>query len=141
MDDIIEFKEHKLRLQFESPMLDSRLVTIIYALAGYSCYKYHKSLMITELIRTQEEQDAIYGNNPAYQQQKWQSVHQYGRGVDLRIFYFKDDELADMLKWLSNTFTYATPNKFTALLHDVGQGKHLHVQVAPGNETVIKKQE
>ena len=141
LQPILEFKTHDVQAQFLSPLLDSRLVVILYSLAGFVYFSYGKSLTLTELIRTQAEQDAIYGNDPAYQQTPWKSVHQFGRGADISIFYFTPEEQKEILKFLNTNYIYAVGSTHeTGLIHEVGTyGLHLHLQVSPENQTIIKK--
>ena len=138
---LIEFKEHEQQLQFRSPLIDSRLIDIIYYLAGFSYFNYGKSITITELLRSQAEQDEIYKDDPIYKQNPWQSVHQYGRGADISILYYTDDEKREILKYLNGHFSYREGGtKETAIIHEVGNhGMHLHVQVSPESYTQLLK--
>jgi len=135
MDRIIEFKTHNLKLEFLN--IDNRLQAVLYALAGFVNFSYGKPIIITELMRTQEQQDMYYKENPAYKENPWQSVHQYGRGADISLKYLLPDEIKGIMDFL-NHFVYSA-EKFTGLIHDIGLGNHLHVQVNYSETTILVK--
>jgi hypothetical protein len=101
-------------------------------------HSFGKSIMVTELYRTQEMQDSYYKDNELYKLNKWQSVHQHWRGVDLSINDYTQNEIDAAVKYLAH-FAYATFGKETALFHDIGLGKHLHIQVDNEEFTKIEK--
>jgi hypothetical protein len=110
----LQYKEERQRQEFETEgMVDNRLKIILYALGAFVNCRFHKALIITGLVRYEEEQRAIYPNDPAKI-----SVHQDKpcRGADASV------------KFLNSSFEYSGQYK-TALIHDVGQGRHLHIQV------------
>ena len=125
----MKFKTGEIEAQWNSDKVNSRLKNIILLGVEYAQIELKKELTITDLIRTQAEQDEIYKDNERYKIKPWPSVHQYGRGVDLRTRDFTQNEI-DKLEAFFNTFTYDAnrPNKKTCLVHDVGKGKHFHVQ-------------
>lgn len=141
MMPIIEFKYHNLQTEFLSPLLDSRLQTIVYALAGFVYFNFGKSLELTEIFRTPEMQDNYYKDNPKYQADPWQSVHEFWRGVDISLRYFTSDEIWAIAEFLKG-FIYSSGTDFaTGLMHQISEelGFHLHLQVNSGNETILKK--
>lgn len=134
------FKTLKECDDWECGKLDLRLQVIVIWLLGYVEQYFHLELVITQIFRSQQEQDEIYKDNENYKVKPWASVHQYWRGVDIRISDFTTEQQKTILGLLNNIFSYATPGKFTALIHDVGQGKHLHIQVDNTNITMIRKE-
>lgn len=106
----------------------TRLATILYYLDLYTRMKFNKEIIITDLMRTQKEQDKIYKNNKQYEKKPWKSVHQFGRGADVRVSNFSKGEIEDILGML-NQLPYGDGKHKTALLHDIGNGKHIHIQV------------
>ena len=134
MDKNIEFKTHNLELEFLN--IDSRLQVIIYALSGFVSFNFGKNITLTELMRTQEMQDSYYSSNPKYKIKPFKSVHQFGRGADISVKYFTDEELKDIYLFLNKSFAYSNAFK-TAVIHDVGLGKHLHIQVDSDGATEI----
>jgi len=114
--------------------IDKRLQFILYALAGRLEYRKKGTLVITHLIRTQKEQDAIYTSekmDPKIREQylahPFFSVHQYGRGADIGVANIKNPE--EEVKWLNGRIGYDKP---TAILEDLGLGQHIHIQVSLG---------
>jgi len=141
MDKLIEFKHDNLKAEFESK-LDNRLQLILYALAGFVYYKFGKSLVLTELCRTQAMQDEYYKDNKQYQIAKWQSVHQSEpcRGADISIKFFTQDELVDIAHFINSQLPYNANSTFqTLLIHDVNHGMHGHLQVNSFKESTIRK--
>lgn len=135
MQAILEFKSDNLKSELE--IIDSRLRCIIYALAGFMYYKFGKSLMITELLRTQEMQDEYYKDDPVYQAKKFVSVHQVGRGADLSLKYYTQPEINSVSEFLKQFIYVGKVNTF--LIHDMGFGQHLHIQTDNYDFTRINK--
>ena len=127
---MIQYKTDRQKREWESNDLSWRLRYLVEAVARYSFVEFKKEIVITDLIRTQEEQDEIYKNNVRYQESPWKSVHQFGRGCDLRTSIYTVSEI-EILKDFANFFTYDKdrPKKQTCLVHDVGVGLHFHLQV------------
>jgi hypothetical protein len=137
---LIEFKEHPLYMQWISQLLDSRLRIITYALSGFVYDAFGKTLTITGIYRTQDEQNAIYKDNEDYQKDPWLSFHQFWRGIYFRSIYFTDPELTEIEQFLNNNFLYDKIGAHkTALIHNIGVGNHLHVQVSNEQNTSIIK--
>jgi len=60
------------------------------------------------------------------------SPHNYGRGGDGRIHDIPNPQRNWWEEWLNETFTYhGKLGCKTALIHDVGKGNHIHLQVGP----------
>ena len=144
---MIKFKTDKLFAQFFSEKLDKRLRTIIYSILGElneSSILFYCN--VTDVFRAQEEQDNIYKDDPEYQKQKWESVHQYWRGIDF-IIENEEGENYDknfhenLVKKINNAFQYNDKqNHQTALYHEIGSnGVHIHIQVHALNETRLLK--
>lgn len=130
------FKTDDLKNQFSDEKLDMRLRVILYALAGFVYHNFGKNITITEVFRTQEMQNEYYKNDPVYQQKPFFSTHQYWRAVDVSIIYFTDSEISQMANFL-NHFEYGKPEIQTAKFHDIGLGRHLHLQVSANSFTNI----
>lgn len=136
MQNVIEFKTPRVEQEFKGVNIDPRLRIIIWALAGYTSLSFNKGILLTEIYRTQAEQDEIYKDDAGYRNFKWDSVHQYWRGADVRLTTFTLNEAQSIADWLNNNFVY-TGHHPTALNHDVGSGWHLHIQVDTDGETEI----
>lgn len=154
MCEILKMKKNeKERLWREfREEIDKRLQTIIYAVAGFLASEHRVELTITQLIRTEAEQDIIYLNHPdpavraEYQRRPWLSVHQVGRGADIRVRWSKrffnttalsreeQDKIASSIDaFLDSRFDYDFGRLETSVRHDIGRGDHIHIQV-DGNQ-------
>lgn len=129
MQDIIEYKTNRILEEWKNPELKDKLKNIVVLLAFYSWHFFQKKLVVTGIYRTQEEQDRYYADNEKYQHKPWNSVHQYWRGVDIRSYTYDDVEIKTLMK-IANTIPYDLnrPTKKTCIYHDVGKGKHIHIQ-------------
>jgi len=136
----IEFKHHILITHWRSPQLDNRLRFIILALAGFTFEEFGKPIKITSIFRTQETQDAIYWGNEKYKKSPWKSLHQFWQAADISVYYFLAEEQKGILNFLNNNIQYNEKQSHkTALIHNVGIGKHLHVQCGnDGYSKIIK---
>jgi hypothetical protein len=134
---LISFKSTRISQEWFSGKLDGRLVVITYALAGYVFNEFGKLLIITEIFRTDEEQDFYYSNDPAYKVSPWRSTHQEWRAADIRGTIYAPDELKKIEKFLNDNFVYNKAHPI-AVLHDIGLGFHIHIQVDGDGQTEIK---
>ncbi len=137
---MIRFKHTALQGEFEEApnedgaKLSSGLRLIVFALAGFADYHFGKDVVITHILRSQAQQDEFYRENPRYKGKPWKSVHQLGRGIDIRSSLFNRGEIDRIIGYLNLHFLYGG-GKPTALYHNIGRGAHLHLQVA-GNEII-----
>lgn len=130
----MRFKTPRQKIEYGE--VDFKLQRILTFIDLYVILKHGMEITITELKRSQEEQDAIYLNandklvRLQYERSPWKSVHQYGRGADIRTFDLPKHVKNDILELL-NRFVYdeERPDKKTAIFHDLGTGEHIHVQV------------
>lgn len=98
-------------------------------------------LTLTCLLRDRAAQEAIYqkalsigAREPAV------SPHEDGRAFDMSIKGIPDEAVGGLVDHLNRTFPYEGNPRFkTALRHDVGQGDHVHVQVAPAGASWARK--
>ena len=134
-EDIIYFKEdpkHNLSSEFEC--IDNRLRFIFMAYVSYVYRKYKYRPTVTHLFRTQEEQDAFYGDNVDYQGKPWHSVHEYGRGLDFRSTDMSKDMTNDTFNFFKQV-RYSDDHQ-TLIRHSV-KGDHFHLQVNLNKVTEI----
>jgi hypothetical protein len=84
--------------------------------------------LVTCLLRTREEQQAIYPGRPDLR-----SPHEFGRAADLRTRHLPPATAREWAVWLNRTFDYlGRTGAATALIHEVGgRGTHLHLQIGP----------
>ena len=131
---MITFKDDRQKAEWAD--ISGKLKQLIEMLALYMWLKYGRQIMITELKRTQDEQDDIYGKKAdketkaKYKKKPWKSVHQFDRGADIRTYDWERNEVKDAL-FILNTIVYdkARSRKKTAIHHDLGTGEHIHIQV------------
>ena len=108
-----------------------KLKNIIKMVDCYMMAKYGYEITVTETMRTQEQQDYIYRNNVKYKVKPWPSVHQFGRGIDLRTRDMNPQMVADVVQLCNNIpYDKNRPSKKTAQAHNVGSGLHLHIQTS-----------
>lgn len=96
-------------------------------MALYCEVEFKKDITVTEIFRTQEEQDSYYKDHESYKEKPWKSVHQYWRGADVRSKNFEHEEIQKITNWL-NMVHYSTKHN-TCVYHDIGLGEHWHIQV------------
>jgi hypothetical protein len=126
----MRFKTQRIEDEWYSDQISEKLKSIMAILDQFTNMEFGKDIMLTDLMRTKAEQDEIYKDNPRYKERSWNSVHQYGRGADIRSRDFTQDQLNTIKNFL-NCFKYDKnrPNKNTCTIHDVGSGMHVHTQV------------
>lgn len=139
---MIRFRNPK-RHEEEFKQLDSRLKIIMFALDGWMQDEFERGedwgeIEYTHLWRSQAEQDNIYAADEKYKEKPWLSVHQYYRGADASIKNFTEKQCKKIVEWLNNNFAYGEFRQ-TSLIHDIGHGKHLHLQCNDSDVTKIMK--
>ena len=123
----MKFKTPRQEDEFKNA--NSKLKNIIFTAANYMMERYNFEITITEILRTQAEQDEIYKKDPKYMEKPWRSVHQDGRGVDFRTRDMTKEMIVDLCDFLNKIpYDPKRPEKKTCLYHDVGAGIHLHAQ-------------
>lgn len=105
------------------------LAMLLIDLYHYVDKKFQKDVVMTMIYRTQDEQDAIYRNNPRYEKRPFKSPHQFWHAVDIRSRTFSDDEIEDIENYLNSKYNDSNYYKWTARCHKVGDGAyHFHIQ-------------
>lgn len=122
----MKFKNVWLEQQFKQ--VDRRIRVLLSFVDLFTVQKYGKEIIVTDLIRTQSQQDTIYKDNHDYQKKPWSSVHQYGRGADIRTSNLEYPQKMELVELL-NKLPYGDGKHKTALFHDIGTGEHIHIQV------------
>jgi len=125
MTGIIDFKTDQERAEYNDSQLDQKLKNIVTLLAYYSWEFFNKKVFITEVYRTQHE------NNLIYKDTKHVSLHTYHHAVDIRSSIYTDEEIEKLLT-VANTILYRKGSKHkTAKYHHVGNGAfHFHIQTS-----------
>ena len=134
---MMKFKHSKLAEDFEGYTLlngcklNPKLQAMVFTLAGFMEYFFHKDIIITEILRDQGTQNKYYAGNAKYAKKPWKSVHQFGCGVDVRISDFTENEIEKCVDFLKGAFEYGDNKHSVVVIHDIGLGKHMHLQVKP----------
>lgn len=134
MMHLINFKEKRQADEWLDSRLDNRLRIIIYALAGFAFDRFMKNIVITDIMRTEEERHAIYKNDPVMSEKI--GVHEVWRAIDIRTVGFTPDEIGELVAFMNKNFDY-TGRLATAISHSV-VGFHIHIQVDGDGVTEIK---
>lgn len=108
----ITFEDSKLIHEFDVD-IDRKLRLILLDILWYSRCHFGKGIIVTSLVRTDDRT----------------SVHYWGKGGDLRSRCYTFEQLKDIKQYINNNYEYRTPGKHTLMIHDVGRGIHIHVQV------------
>lgn len=112
--------------------VDWRIRVILSFLDLFCKQKYGREITVTELIRLRPQQIMIYQDTPKYKGKPHteipHSVHEYGRGADVRTHGFTKEQINEMLELL-NKLPYGDSTHDTAIYHDIGTGEHIHIQV------------
>jgi len=111
------------------PNLHPALYVAVLAAAYWHFRRTGKPAVLTHLIRSREEQRKIYPDKPNVR-----SVHEFGRGADLRVTDLEEMARIEWENWINQNFEYrsAKQGPRTAIIHQVGSlGEHLHIQIGP----------
>jgi hypothetical protein len=94
------------------------------------CDNVGGEITITEIWRNQETQGRYYPGSTT------KSVHQFWRGIDIRIATMGIESVKSLAEDFNAAYPYdpARPKMDTFMVHDVGQGLHLHIQTADGGK-------
>lgn len=119
----LEFKTDKIKQQFKELEKHNRSLSLIVKAIDKRFKKdLKKDVVLTEVFRTFEEQDKIYGKNASI------SPHMVWEAVDIRTHGISDKDIRSLLFALNNTFNEINIYPVTAIFHDIGLGPHLHIQ-------------
>lgn len=128
---MISFKTPDLAEQIEK--CDPRISVILLSVALYlQKAKPPRTLMVTSVLRTAQEQERIYAKATSLgKQEPATSPHQFGRAVDISVLGWPADLIPAVVDHINTRFPYHGLARYrSALAHDVGLGNHIHIQVA-----------
>lgn len=128
----IKYKNDSDRLKTEHEDLSTfnyNLYALLEDLRMYVFDEFGKTITITMIYRTDEEQEEIYKDNKRYQKEKFKSPHQFWQGVDLRSRTFTDEEIEVIENYLNSLYNEVNYYDWTAKNHTVGLGDHFHIQL------------
>jgi protein tyrosine phosphatase len=128
----MKYKSDRIRTEFgQLPYKNMPLFDIITRLDSYAQDTFNKEITLTCILRTKEENDALYASTPPEQRPK-ATPHVFWGACDLRSSTFSDDEIASLVAWLNSSFKNPSKAK-VAIYHCIaGNAPHFHIQsVAP----------
>lgn len=121
------YKSKREEAEFYS--VDMGLQLMLLFMDAYSQHYFNVELYLTGLIRTDDEQDDIYGDDESYQTNPWKSYHQLKMAGDLR-YNLTFDQWAELLTITERLFL---PLGFNCVVHtpenEEGWEPHVHVEV------------
>ena len=134
----MKFKDLRQADEFYSDSIDNRLIVVLYSLDGYSRTELGVELYINDILRTRSEQIDIYQKRGVDISDIPHSVHEYGRGADLRYWIYDEEQAEELCGWCNEKFIYNGAHD-TCIIHQVGDGvTHMHIQVDISNELIIR---
>ncbi len=106
---------------------------LLHKLEAHVESKYQKHITITQIDRSQEENDKIYKNST---RPKRKTAHSVWAAVDIRSSDFTKKEIEEIISFLNDEYNGSNSNPLpsgsTAMCHEVpGHGMHFHIQYAP----------
>jgi hypothetical protein len=128
-------KRDEVLWQFVNPELQTR----ISLLGDWAWDRWKKLIVVTDTVRTLEEQralnKAILAKDPTYRT-SYPSVHNFGNGVDVSTFdsdgiRFTETQISEMKEWFNSQFPYSQDEqiKIQSAVYHVGTAAHLHLQI------------
>jgi hypothetical protein len=124
LHNLIIFKTEKQRKEWEDERLDQKLKFIVEAAALISWSCFGKHLTITEIFRTQEENNEIYGDT------KHKSLHTYWHAIDIRTRDYTKSE-AKILHEILSCIPYKKGSKIKTSVYGIKKHyDHIHAQTA-----------
>lgn len=118
--ETIFFKTQRQATEWRSPEVSKKIKKITKDFADYVYKHYDKFTIITHIIRYIDDDLPI------------PSVHQFGRGIDIRSHHLEASEIEMALFYINKKYPYGKDKYKTAIYHNIGFGKHIHIQVKHG---------
>ena len=126
---MIRLLSQRLNEDWESPRIDLVLRSIINDAAGYMYRVWADDITITCLLRTPEEDRAIY-KDPT----RDPGVHVFGRGCDLSVRTYSLSQVHGLVNYINENWQYdpRRPMMLCAIYEDAthpdSTGAHVHLQ-------------
>ena len=120
----VEFKTKRIKKEYSQLFKKNlELYQLVKRLDYVAFTMFNKNVVITEVYRTQKEQDRYYKGKP-----KFISPHQKWLAVDIRSRNFTEEEIDILVNAINKTTNYYNTYIPTAFYHDMGLGPHIHIQ-------------
>ena len=120
---VILFKYDSIRKQWAKMIKDKNpLVPRLIEAANFIKKNFNKPIVLTEVLRTQAQQNKIYGKKRG--KKSW---HQFYAAADLRVRIYTPSEIVQIVSFLKK-FEKENALRLTVLYHDIGLASHIHFQ-------------
>ena len=127
---MIKFKTERIEQEWRSGNLNEKIYDIINVLEMVTQHVFNKPIVVTDIYRTQEENDRIYGWVKGGKKKRKYSVHTYWRGIDIRTNIYDEKEIKTLVRILSHiVYDEKRPRIKTAKYGDSLHLDHIHIQV------------
>lgn len=128
---MIQTKDQRVAKELaELPVHNARLAKLLSVLVTFVELELKKDIVVTSILRTQAEHDALYAATPPAQRPT-SSPHMNWEAADLRSSTFTQPEIDRMVNFL-NQFSFRNGKK-VAMCHAIAGGAmHFHIQYAKG---------
>lgn len=121
------FKTDEEKEEFHE--IDTGVQHMLLFMDAYSQHHFGVELYVTELVRSDEEQDDIYGDDEVYQNHPWKSYHQLKLAADLR-YNLDFNQWSELLTMTERLFMHL---EFNCVVHtpdnEEGWIPHVHVEL------------
>lgn len=124
---MLQFKSTRIRDEYATlSFKNQKLFTLLIDLINFVEDNYKKDVMLTSILRTKEENDALYATTPIDKRPK-SAPHTTWEAVDIRSSIYTKDEIRGILEHLNTKFKNAN-GKPSALYHMInGNVTHFHL--------------
>lgn len=120
----VDFKTNRIEQEYEQLKSKNKELFRIVEFADRQLeFVSSKNVVITEIYRTQAEQDRYYRGK-----KKFRSRHQDWLAVDIRSRHLNLFQISTIIDTINNVYGDGNFYTTTAFYHDMGLGKHIHIQ-------------
>ena len=120
---VILFKTKRLEREWNKMIKSNNpLVSRLIAVSNFVKTKFNKPIVLTEIERTQAEQNKLYGSK-----RKKRSWHQFNAALDFRSRIFTGPEIVQIVSFMKK-FEKDNALRLTILYHNAGFASHFHFQ-------------
>jgi len=132
---MLQFKDSKLTAEWHDAKLRPELRVIVLAANGYAELRYERSLVVSSIYRTPEDNAALHSKS--FTHPEWRAVDCSAHGferVKPALVDWTQEEFDDIGSFVNNLLDTGFGSIMPVCYSEKhGTGKHLHFQVAKGN--------
>lgn len=123
------YKPILLNEMAQLPDKNKELYGVVKELADWVEWEFGKDVVITQIWRSQSQQDILYKDNAKYKKKKFRSFHQIWAAIDLRSSLYTKKEIKLIIEYLEEV--YQDAQVYKVLYHKVGKngGYHFHIEL------------